>query len=102
MRKINTSKLYDAKELLDSKYGEEGTESRKEFNKEAIAFYYGTILKEKRRGLNLTQESLAEKVGLERSYIAKIEKGKTDIQISSFVRIAQALGLNISLTQIPH
>ena len=98
MRNLNVSKLYNAGELLDSKYGKEETESRTEFNKEAIAFYYGTILKERRRELNLTQESLAEKVGLERSYIAKIEKGKTDIQISSFVRIAQALGLNISLS----
>ena len=97
MRRIDTSKLYDASDLLDFKYGKEGTESREEFNKASIAFYYGTILKEKRIELNLTQESLAEKAGLKRSYIAKVEKGKTDIQISSLIRITQALGINVSL-----
>ena len=98
MRKIDTSKLHDASEILDAKYGKEGTASREEFNKEAIAYYYGEILKEKRKELNLTQVELSKKVGLKRSYIAKIEKGETDMQISSFIRIAEALGLKLSLT----
>lgn len=97
MRKIDISKLHNANDLLDSKHGKVGTVSREEFDKEAIAFYYGEILREKRKELNLTQESLAQKVGLKRSYIAKIEKGETDMQISSFIRIAQALGLKLSL-----
>lgn len=97
MRKININKLSNANELLNNKYGKEGTASRDEFKKEAIAYYYGEILKERRKELHLTQESLAEKVGLKRSYIAKIEQGATDMQISSFVRIAEALGLKLSL-----
>ncbi|MDH6356109.1 HTH-type transcriptional regulator/antitoxin HipB [Dysgonomonas sp. PH5-45] len=98
MRKIDATKLKNANTLLDAKYGKEGTASRDEFNKEAIAYYYGEILKEKRKELNLTQEQLSEKVGLKRSYIAKIEKGATDMQMSSFVRIAQALGLKLLLS----
>ena len=98
MRKIDTSKLKNANTLLDAKYGKEGTASRDEFNKEAIAYYYGEILKERRKELNLTQEGLAEKSGLKRSYIAKIERGATDMQISSLFRIANALGLNLSLS----
>ncbi|MDU1889662.1 MAG: helix-turn-helix transcriptional regulator [Dysgonomonas sp.] len=98
MRKIDVNKLNNANTLLDAKYGTEGTASRDEFKKEAIAYYYGEILKEKRKELNLTQEQLSEKVGLKRSYIAKIEKGATDMQISSFIRIADALGLRFSLS----
>ena len=98
MRKIDTSKLHNANDLLDAKYGKEGTASREVFNKEAIAYYYGEVLKEKRKELELTQEQLSEKVGLKRSYIAKIEKGETDMQISSFVRIAEALGLRFTLS----
>jgi ribosome-binding protein aMBF1 (putative translation factor) len=90
-------KLHNANELLDRKYGKRGTETRSEFEKEAIAYYYGEILKEKRKELKLTQEQLGEKTGLKRSYIAKVEKGETDIQISSFIRITQALGLRFSL-----
>lgn len=98
MTKINTSKLHNANDLLDAKYGIEGAEMREEFKKEAIAYYYGEILKEKRKALHLTQENLAEKVGLKRSYIAKIEKGETDMQISSLVRIAEALDLKLSIS----
>ena len=98
MRKIDTSKLHNANDLLNAKYGKEGTASREVFNKEAISYYYGEILKEKRKELQLTQEQLSKKVGLKRSYIAKIEKGETDMQISSFVRIAEALGLRFSLS----
>jgi ribosome-binding protein aMBF1 (putative translation factor) len=97
MRKINTTLLGNAADLLDERHGKEGTPSRVEFNKEAIAFYYGEILKEKRKELCLTQEYVASKTGLKRSYIAKIEKGETDMQISSFVRIAETLGLKFSL-----
>lgn len=61
MRKIDVTKLNNVNTLLDAKYGKEGTASREEFNKEAIAYYYGEILKEKRKELNLTQEQLSEK-----------------------------------------
>ena len=98
MRKINTKLLNNAADLLDARYGKESTSRREEFNKEAIAFYYGEILKEKRKELHLTQEYVAGKTGLKRSYIAKIEKGETDMQISSFVRIADSLGLKFSLS----
>ena len=98
MRKIDISKLHNANDLLDTKYGKEGTTSREAFNKEAISYYYGEILKEKRKEMRLTQGQLSERVGLKRSYIAKIEKGETDMQISSFVRIVEALGLKLNLS----
>ena len=44
----------------------------------------------------MTQKELAEKTGTARSYIARIEKGETDIQLSSFLRIARALRMNFS------
>ncbi|KAA6311837.1 hypothetical protein EZS27_037114, partial [termite gut metagenome] len=40
---------------------------------------------------------LADRIGKERSYIARIEKGETDMQVSSLIRIAQALGLQLTL-----
>ncbi len=86
-------KLKTAGELLSSKYGEIGTASRDEFHDKSIAWYYGEMLKDPRKKLKMTQKQLAEKVGTARSYISRVEKGETDIQISSFVRIARALGL---------
>lgn len=44
----------------------------------------------------MTQNELAEKVGTARSYISRVEKGETDIQLSSFLRIARALRIEFS------
>jgi ribosome-binding protein aMBF1 (putative translation factor) len=91
------AKLHNTSELLDRKYGKRGTPSREVFHEKALAYYYGEILKERRKDLKLTQKELAEKIGKERSYIAHIERGETDMQLSSFLRISNALGLRISL-----
>lgn len=89
------AKLHDVNEKLNKKYGLPGTSEREEFDAKSISWYYGEILRDRRKELKITQQELAEKVGKERSYIARIEKGETDMQLSSFVRIAQALGLEL-------
>ena len=96
MMQINEDKLAKlptTNQLLDEKYGLNGTEEREEFNAKAIAWYYGSLLRERRKELNLTQKEVAEKIGREQTYIARIEGGKADMQISSFFRIAAVLGI---------
>lgn len=101
METMNKKKLYNTSEMLAEKYGEYGTPEREAFQAKAIAWYYGEILRDRRKELNLTQKQLAERIGKERAYIAKIEKGETDMQLSSFLRIAMALGLTTDLKPIP-
>lgn len=91
-------KLKTTNQLLDEKYGEHGTATREKFNENAMAWYYGDILRERRKELKLTQKQLAQKVGKEQSYIARVEKGEADIQLSSFFRIARALGIEFTPT----
>ena len=101
MRKLDENKLaklHTAGELLDKKYGETGTDSRIIFHEKSIAWYYGEILRDRRKELKITQQELAERVGTARSYIARVEKGETDVQISSFFRIARALGIEFTPT----
>lgn len=88
-------RLHNAGELLSGKYGAPGTESRKAFDDKARAYYYGVILRDRRKELKMTQQQLADKVGTARSYIAKVERGNTDIQVSSFMRILSALNIRI-------
>ena len=45
----------------------------------------------------MTQKALAEKIGKKREYVSALEKGQTDMQLSTFLRIANALGLQFSL-----
>ncbi|MDE6696713.1 MAG: helix-turn-helix domain-containing protein [Muribaculaceae bacterium] len=87
------AKLPTTNQLLDEKYGFDGTPEREEFNAKAIAWYYGTLLRDRRRELKLTQKEVAEKIGREQTYIARVERGKADMQLSSFFRIAAVLGI---------
>ena len=96
MRKLDMNtvgKLQTANQKLDEKYGKKGIPERAKFDEEALAWFYGNMLRERRKELKWTQRELAEKLGREQSYIARIESGKSDIQISSFFRIAAVLGI---------
>lgn len=91
-------KLKTTNQLLDEKYGEHGTASREVFNEKAMAWYYGEILRNRRKELKMTQKQLAKKIGKEQSYIARVEKGEVDMQLSSFFRIANALNIEFTPT----
>jgi len=91
------AKLHSFDDLLDKKYGKTGTPTRNAFHEKALAYYYGEILKDRRKELKITQQQLANRVGKDRSYIAYIEQGKTDMQLSTFLSITNALGFKFSL-----
>ena len=90
-------KLKRADEHFDERYGKSGTPSRIAFEERALNWYYSEILKDRRKKLKITQQQLADKVGKKREYIALLEKGETDMQLSTFLTISQALGLKFSL-----
>ncbi len=54
------------------------------------------MLKEARIEANLTQEELAEKTGTKKSYISRIKRGLSDIQISTYYKLIE-LGLGRQL-----
>lgn len=87
-------------ELLEEKYGKKGTEARDQFDADSLAFRLGVMLKEARMEAKMTQEQLAQKTGTQKSYISRIERGMSDIQISTYHKIIEmGLGrhLNISI-----
>jgi ribosome-binding protein aMBF1 (putative translation factor) len=87
-------------QLLDEKYGKKGNTERDKFDADSLAFRLGVMLKEARVEANLTQEELAERTGTKKSYISRIERGLSDIQISTYYKLIElGLGkhLNISI-----
>ena len=85
--------------LIDEQYGKKGTPAREQFEAEAMAFRLGELLKEARMEANLTQGELAEKTGTKKSYISRIESGKSEIQLSTFYRIIkQGLGKDLQIS----
>ncbi len=91
--------LTDAANYLDIKIGKEGSVERAAFKDDAYAYYFGEVLKKRRKYLNLSQEELAQKVGKQRPYISRVENGE-DVRISNLVQIAKALGLSFELKEV--
>ncbi|MDR3286353.1 MAG: helix-turn-helix domain-containing protein [Prevotellaceae bacterium] len=91
------AKLKTADELFDERYGKRGTSKRIEFEAKAKSWYYAEILKETRKKEKITQKQLAEKIGKKREYIALLEQGETDMQLSTFISISEALGLKLTI-----
>ena len=94
-KKLN--KLHTASERLDKEYGPDGSPSREEFNARAKAYYFAEILKEQHKQQKMTQQELADKIGKKREFISNIERGNSDMQLSTFLLISNALGLRYSL-----
>lgn len=93
----NKRQLLSVNKEFDQKYGAVGSDTRTVFTEKAMAWYYGEILREKRKELNITQQELSERTGLKRTYISRIERGETDMQLSSLLRISRALNLKFGL-----
>lgn len=92
LKTLNTSSRH-----LDEKYGTIGSPSRNDFEARAKAYYYAEILKDQRKHQKMTQQQLADKIGRKREFISNIERGNSDMQLSTFVLISNALGLRFSL-----
>jgi len=75
--------------LLIEKYGDKGTPKRDLFDADSLAFRLGVMLKEARKEANLTQEELAQKTGTKKSYISRIERGLSDIQVSTYHKLIE-------------
>jgi transcriptional regulator with XRE-family HTH domain len=58
---------------------------------EHLLSHIGSELKRKREQLGLSQEELAERSGLHRTYITDIEQGKRNITLKSLFQLTKAL-----------
>tara|TARA_R110000868_G_scaffold242400_1_gene497937 strand:- start:80 stop:370 length:291 start_codon:yes stop_codon:yes gene_type:complete len=89
----------DFEDILIGKYGNKGTAKRDKYDAESLAFRLGVILKQARKDANLTQEELAEKTGTKKSYISRIERGLSDIQVSTYYKLIEiGLGKNLNIS----
>lgn len=99
--KIDINKLKHlptAEDMFAKEYGAKGTVSRDEFDAKSRAWYYAEVLKNARKSAGITQQQLADKIGKKREYVAMLEKGETDMQLSTFIMISEAVGLKFALT----
>ena len=89
----NTTNFED---ILKDKYGVEGTPERGIYETNSLAFRLGVMLKDARTEAHITQKELADRIGTKKSYISRIERGKSDIQLSTYHKLIE-LGLGRTL-----
>ena len=64
--------------------------------KKQILIEFGKRVREERKKLNLSQEELASRAGVHRTYIGMIERAEKNITLENIEKIAKALNLNVS------
>jgi transcriptional regulator with XRE-family HTH domain len=57
---------------------------------------FGFAVKTRREELNLTQEDLAEKAGIHRTYVSDIERGSRNLSLINIERLAAALSMSLA------
>lgn len=89
-------------EHFDVKYGKVGTDSRTNFEQDAEVYLIAELVREKRKEAHLTQQELADRLNVNRTYISKIERAVGDIRISTLRKIVEVglggtLQINVKL-----
>jgi ribosome-binding protein aMBF1 (putative translation factor) len=84
-------------EELNRTFGAPGSEGRKQAEQQAWEEYNAQILLEARKESGMTQSELANKIGTDKSYISRVERGITIPSISTFYRMVSAMGLSVEL-----
>ncbi len=58
---------------------------------------FGEAIRARREALGVSQEAMAERVGVHRTYMGSVERGERNVSLRNIVRIAQALGVTVSV-----
>ncbi len=56
----------------------------------------GDRIRERRKALGLTQEELAAKAGIDRSYVGGVERGERNLTFTMLCQISEALACHVS------
>ena len=61
-----------------------------------IRVRFGFAVKARREELNLTQEDLADKAGIHRTYLSDVERGSRNLSLINIERLAAALSMSLA------
>jgi len=88
-------------QFVDEQYGQKGTAKRDTFDKGYQTLKLGATIHEARLEKGLTLEQLANKCGMNKAYISKVENDIKDVRISTLQKIIEVgLGGHLNLSVI--
>lgn len=99
-QKETSNEIYNISALLDEELGKEGTPERERNRERAWEEYNAQILMDARKNAHLTQAELAQRIGADKSYISRIERGLTVPTVATLYKIAAAMGMTVELRPI--
>lgn len=62
-----------------------------------LSKYYGAAVRQHRLLVRLSQEELAERAGLDRTYVSGIERGRRNPSLRNLQNISEALGVDLDV-----
>ena len=92
--------IYDVDAWMDEALGKEGTPERERNRERAWEEYNAQILLDARKNAHLTQSELAKRIGANKGYISKIERGLIVPSVATLYKIAAAMGLSVEVRPI--
>lgn len=66
-----------------------------------LTFGLGAVIRSVRQRRGMTQEALADAVGVVRTSITNLERGKQSLPMDKLLKLAAALGMDVSLSLTP-
>lgn len=93
----NNNDIFDVDAWIDGVLGKEGTPEREANREKAWEEYNAQILLDARKNARLTQEELARRIGANKSYISRVERGLLTPTVATLYKIAAAMGLTVEL-----
>lgn len=87
-------------ELEDKYIGIKGSPERDKYEKELSDLMIGFKVRDARIKLDLTQAELAKRIGADKGYISRIERGLTVPTVATLYKIAAAMGLTVELKPV--
>ncbi len=76
-------------------------EAKAEYDRLAPEYEIISAIVNARIKLNLTQQQLADRIGIDRTNISKLENGKLNPTISTLQKIAKGMNMNLKLELVP-
>lgn len=99
LKEINKD-IYDVSAWIDEQMGMPGSHERIVNEEKAWEEYQAQILLDARKEAKITQAELAKRIGADKGYISRIERGLTVPTMTTFFKIVSALGFTVDLRPI--
>ncbi len=90
----------DVSAELEHEFGAKGTPRREAAINHAREEYNAQILLDARKNAGLTQAELAQRIGADKGYISRVERGLTIPSVATLYKIAAAMEMTVELRPI--